>query len=198
MVTERVKPSEPKRSEPMSPAERGAMVGEMIDWTYDKLLSLPEAIRALQDDCRGPRFAVTPTPEAGRLSFIRNGYVVSLTGNRADNNPGMRWDRHSAKQSLVVEISPVVDVADSDKFLNFHAVTTHVGDPITDVITGYEDGELHIFPVHDQNVISLDKNHHDSSVITKTKDKISNMMGLEPVDQSETEEDMKHRLEHLT
>lgn len=183
MATER-----PKSAEPMSPNERGKIVGQFIDWTYDTLLALPEAITALKADCRGPLFAVTPTPKAGRLSFIRNGYVVSLRSNPIDNNPGRRHDLNSAKQSLVVEIGPVVDVSDSDEFLNFHASTTHIGSPKTDVITDYEDGELHIFPINSQEVIGFDKDRHDSSVVDKAKEKIRAMLGItadEPSDKYE-------------
>ncbi len=58
---------------------------------------------------------------------------------------------------MCVEIQPEVDVVDANKFLHVGDTTTHVGDPLTDDITSYEDREPHTFRTINYRLTSLDK-----------------------------------------
>lgn len=193
MATER-----PKPAEPISPSERGTIVGQFIDWTYDTLLALPEAVSALKTDCRGPRFAVSPSPEAGKLTFLRNDYRVSLVSSPVGNLQTGTRAFYRAKQGMRVEISPIDEaVADPDKFLTVYATTTHIGDPETDSVALYEDGELHTYVLTGDS-FKLDNKNHDSSVVARTEEKIMALLGIKADEPAEFDEDIDGRLGFLS
>lgn len=130
--------SELSRSEaPLSDAERGVIVGAFQDWLFDQLGRTPTVKDQLFDRFKGPSFNI-----AGRDGGFRIGdHIVSVRNNISGN-----WHvddiTEKASRQVVVRVQPITDTGNPQDYFMVHTVCEYEGDPKTDEIKGFTDGEL--------------------------------------------------------
>ncbi len=133
------------------------------------------------------------------LSFERNGFVIDVQNVR-DGGVDRKSGQTIADWKLAIIADANPESQNDISYLAIFSNSRYSGDPVSDSVTSYTDGNMHVTQDESESVDldTVDDPNEIKASIELTKGALLRVLGLEPVDQSETEEDMKHRLEHLT
>lgn len=176
-------------TEPMSPAERGAIIGPFQDWALDTIFDLPEAkdarlrqLTQFKDD----KFN-TLLKNLRELNFERNGNFVSIRTD-FDDDPKYKNGLTTVERGLLIDVRPLRHDDDgSANTLEVHSFSEYSGDASANTVSLYHDGGIRAWmgsdPIIDLTVatdVNLEDGNDSLEVLKKL---LIQKLGLEPEDQ---------------
>lgn len=134
--------SERTRTEaPLTDAERGAVVGEFQDWLFGQLGQLPPVTEQLFKRFKGPSFNV-----AGKDGGFHIGNHLVSVKNNISGNWHVDDETVKAARQVVIRVEPISDTWNPEDCFTVYSVCEYEGDPKTNEIKTFTDGELQLYP----------------------------------------------------
>ncbi len=130
----------PRTEASLTDAERGVIVGEFQDWLFGQLGQIPAVKDQLFQRFKGPGFNVTGNDGGFHIGH----YLVSVKTNISGNWP-IDDTTQKAQRQVVVRVKPLADTWSPEDYFTVFTVCQYEGDPKTDEIKRFTDGELQLY-----------------------------------------------------
>lgn len=131
----------PRPEHPLTATERGKVAGEFQNWVFDQLDRLPTVKEQLFARFKGPNFNVSGNDGV----FVIGRHKVAVRQN-VDGNRYVDDTSSAACRQMVLEIRPLVETFDLRDYFTIFSTCDYQGNPSTNTVDAYRDGELNYYP----------------------------------------------------